>query len=72
VAPAASATAIIPAASQSATPTIDADAGGRAQTAGLDASADVGDAKAPTLRPAAHAPKHRPAAARQTGIDDER
>ncbi|HEV3189109.1 MAG TPA: PilZ domain-containing protein, partial [Polyangiaceae bacterium] len=43
-----SATAIAPAASPSATAKVDADAGAHAQPAALDASADVGVAKAPT------------------------
>jgi hypothetical protein len=72
VTPGESATASTQAASQSAIAKLDADAGARVQSATLDASADVGIANAPTHPLAPHAPKHRPAAARQAPADDER
>ena len=66
-----SATAIPLAASPSATAKVDADAGAHAQPAALDASADVGTAKAPMHRPARHAPRHYPAEATEPAADVE-
>lgn len=66
-----SATAIPPVASPGAIAKVDADAGAYAQPAALDASADVGTAKAPMHRPARHAPKHYPAAATEPAADTE-
>jgi type IV pilus assembly protein PilZ len=66
-----SATAIPLAPSPSATAKVDADAGAHAQPAALDASADVGTAKAPAHRPARHAPRHYPAQATEPAADVE-
>jgi hypothetical protein len=65
-----SATAIPLAASPSATAKVDGDAGAHVQPATLDASADVGTARAPMHRPARRVPRHYPAEATEPAAED--